>query len=490
MLSEGAPRLLIYQTDVRAIQLAKAALYAGAKLLIERAGAAPERITLAGAFGSHIDPVYAMTLGLIPDCDLAKVASAGNAAGTGARIALLNLAARAEIEGVARRIEKIETAIEPAFQRHFVAAMAFPNKEDAFPNLAKRIDLPARKEPGSEGGRRRRRAAAGRHQVAERPDAACQQPQNGQIGRIWRPSREVWAIFEGATRTKTMPGSNESLQARSPWSPAPRAGLAARRRSPLPMRARTSWASTSARRSTRAPALRRRPGGSGGNRPTCAGAASRRWLGMKVDQRDLPALRAAAVRGEQEFGGIDILFANAGIQSFHPLLEMEDADWRITIDVNLTGSANALRAFAPHMVKRGGGRIILASSTQGQHGTKYGAAYAASKWGIIGLMKSAALELGRYKITVNAVVPGLIDTPLTRHEERYAQVLQDGGGTPTGSDEEAAKKILAAKTPLGVPWIDPADVAPVVVFLASDAARMVSGAAYDVTAGDSARNTA
>ena len=83
-----------------------------------------------------------MTLGLIPDCDLAKVASAGNAAGTGARIALLNLAARAEIESVVRRIDKIETAIEPDFQRHFVAAMAFPNKEDAFPNLAQRIALP------------------------------------------------------------------------------------------------------------------------------------------------------------------------------------------------------------------------------------------------------------------------------------------------------------------------------------------------------------
>jgi uncharacterized 2Fe-2S/4Fe-4S cluster protein (DUF4445 family) len=159
VLREGAPRLLIYQSDVRAIQLAKAALYAGAKLLTERAGAAPERVTLAGAFGSHIDPLYAMTLGLIPDCDLAKVASAGNAAGTGARIALLNLAARAEIEGVARRIEKIETAIEPAFQRHFVAAMAFPNKEDVFLNLAKRVELPARKAPSVEGGRRRRRAA-------------------------------------------------------------------------------------------------------------------------------------------------------------------------------------------------------------------------------------------------------------------------------------------------------------------------------------------
>jgi NAD(P)-dependent dehydrogenase (short-subunit alcohol dehydrogenase family) len=171
---------------------------------------------------------------------------------------------------------------------------------------------------------------------------------------------------------------------------------------------------------------------------------------------------------------------------------MEDADWHITIDVNLTGTANAVRAFAPHMVKRGGGRIILTSSTQGQHGTKYGASYSASKWRIIGLMKSAALELGPYKITINALIPGLIDTPLTRHEDRYAQVLQDAGKRPAGSstDEEEARKILTTKTPLGVPWIDPADVAPVVVFLASDAARMVSGATYDVTAGDSARNTA
>jgi NAD(P)-dependent dehydrogenase (short-subunit alcohol dehydrogenase family) len=222
-------------------------------------------------------------------------------------------------------------------------------------------------------------------------------------------------------------------------------------------------------------------------------ASARRWLGIKLDQRDLAALRAAAVQAEQEFGGIDILFANAGTQSFHPLLEMEDADWQITIDVNLTGTANALRAFAPSIVKRGGGRIIMTSSTQGQHGTLNGAAYSASKWGIIGLMKSAALELGRYKITVNAVIPGLIDTPLTRHEERYAQALEAAGRTPTGllsADEQAARKILATNEPLGVPWIEPEDVAAVVVFLASDAARMVSGATYDVTAGDSAHNTA
>jgi NAD(P)-dependent dehydrogenase (short-subunit alcohol dehydrogenase family) len=143
-------------------------------------------------------------------------------------------------------------------------------------------------------------------------------------------------------------------------------------------------------------------------------------------------------------------------------------------------------------VNQGGGRIIVTSSTQGRHGTKYGAAYSAAKWGIIGLMKSAALELGPYNITVNAVIPGLIDTPLTRHQERYAQVLDDSGRSPTGSsaDEKEAQKILAARTPLGVPWIESEDVAPVVVFLASDAARMVSGATYDVTSGDSAHNAA
>jgi uncharacterized 2Fe-2S/4Fe-4S cluster protein (DUF4445 family) len=162
ILHEGEPRLQIYQTDVRAIQLAKSALYAGAKLLIERYGvASPERITLAGAFGSHIDTTYAMALGLIPDCDLSKVAAAGNAAGTGARIALLNLAARAEIEEVVRKIDKIETAIEPRFQEHFIAAMAIPNKVDSFPNLAKAIDLPAPTEASAESaGRRRRRGAS------------------------------------------------------------------------------------------------------------------------------------------------------------------------------------------------------------------------------------------------------------------------------------------------------------------------------------------
>jgi NAD(P)-dependent dehydrogenase (short-subunit alcohol dehydrogenase family) len=215
------------------------------------------------------------------------------------------------------------------------------------------------------------------------------------------------------------------------------------------------------------------------------------WASYRLDQRDLPALRSAAEKTVQVFGKIDILFANAAIQSFKPILEMEDADWHDQIDVNLTGTCNAIRAVAPHLVKNGGGRIIVTSSTQGRHGTKFGAAYSASKWGIIGLMKSAALEFGRYGITVNAVIPGLIDTPLTRHRQRYAQAVDDlDNAEPIGRLEEEAKEKLSAKSPLGVPWIEPEAIAPAVVFLASDEAYMVSGATYDVTGGDSANNAA
>jgi NAD(P)-dependent dehydrogenase (short-subunit alcohol dehydrogenase family) len=104
-------------------------------------------------------------------------------------------------------------------------------------------------------------------------------------------------------------------------------------------------------------------------------------------------------------------------------------------------------------------------------------------------MKSAALDLGEHGITVNALIPGLIDTVLTRHEDRYAQAIETAGKKPTGDadkDEKTAQDGLRAKSPLGVPWIDPSDVAPMVVFLASDEARMASGATYSITAGDSA----
>ncbi|WP_372352961.1 ASKHA domain-containing protein [Pararhizobium sp. BT-229] len=162
LLHEGDQRITVTQNDVRAIQLAKAALYAGIKLLMEKLDITHvDTIRFAGAFGSFIDPKYAMVLGLIPDCDLAEVKAVGNAAGTGALMALLNRGHRREIEQTVSKIEKIETALESKFQEHFVYAMALPNKVDTFPKLSAVVTLPERKllsdDGGGEGGGRRRR---------------------------------------------------------------------------------------------------------------------------------------------------------------------------------------------------------------------------------------------------------------------------------------------------------------------------------------------
>jgi|TARA_R110002124_G_scaffold6564_50_gene39967 uncharacterized 2Fe-2S/4Fe-4S cluster protein (DUF4445 family) len=161
VLRDGESEIKIYQTDVRAIQLAKAALYAGAKLLMDRLGLEKvDRIKLTGAFGSHIDTKYAMILGMIPDCELDEVQAVGNAAGIGARIALLNNSARDEIEELVKTVEKVETAVEPKFQQYFVEAMAIPHKTASYPNLSKAVKMPPPKiisDGGGEGGRRRRR---------------------------------------------------------------------------------------------------------------------------------------------------------------------------------------------------------------------------------------------------------------------------------------------------------------------------------------------
>ena len=159
----------VTQNDIRAIQLAKAALHAGFKLLMDKMEIERvDRVVLAGAFGTHIDPKYAMVLGMVPDCLLDHVVAAGNSAGAGARMALLNIEKRAEIEAVVRDIEKIETAVEPSFQDHFVRAMAIPHKTDPYEELTKAVTLPFRSlkdnagdaaEPTRSGRRRRRRDA-------------------------------------------------------------------------------------------------------------------------------------------------------------------------------------------------------------------------------------------------------------------------------------------------------------------------------------------
>ncbi|MFW2545154.1 ASKHA domain-containing protein [Primorskyibacter sp. 2E107] len=159
--AEGGPRITVTQGDIRAIQLAKSALYAGARLLMDERGVDKvDRVVLAGAFGAHISPLHAMVLGMIPDVPLDKVTSAGNAAGTGARIALCNVGARREIERVVREITKVETAIEPKFQEHFVNANAIPHATDPFPELGKITTLPNvsfNTGSGGDGGGRRRR---------------------------------------------------------------------------------------------------------------------------------------------------------------------------------------------------------------------------------------------------------------------------------------------------------------------------------------------
>jgi len=218
-------------------------------------------------------------------------------------------------------------------------------------------------------------------------------------------------------------------------------------------------------------------------------AYGRKGESIRLDIRDIAALRSAADQIESAHGKIDIVVADAAIQRWKPLLEMQDAEWRDVIDNNLNGTANTIRAFAPKLVARKRGRIIVLSSMQGKHGTKDASSYSASKWGILGLMKSAALELGQYNITVNALIPGLVDTPLTRYEKRLTESMGETGQKPQGKPTpQQAWNVRAPTVPMQVGWLQPDDISPAAVFLASDAAAMVTGAEYEVTGGDSAKD--
>jgi NAD(P)-dependent dehydrogenase (short-subunit alcohol dehydrogenase family) len=215
----------------------------------------------------------------------------------------------------------------------------------------------------------------------------------------------------------------------------------------------------------------------------------RRGESIKADIRDISALRSIADRIETDYSKIDIVVADAAIQRWKSLLEMEDTDWYDVINNNLNGTANTVRAFAPKMVARKKGRFILLSSMQGKHGTKDAASYSASKWGILGLMKSAAMEFGQYNITVNALLPGLVDTALTRYDKRLSESIgETRPNPPEMPSPQEAWDIRAPTVPLKVGWLQPDDISPAAVFLASDAAAMVTGAEYEVTGGDSAKD--
>ena len=217
-------------------------------------------------------------------------------------------------------------------------------------------------------------------------------------------------------------------------------------------------------------------------------AYGRTGVAIQADIRDMAAMRRIADNVVKDHGKVDIVVANAAIQGWKSLLEMDDMEWGDQIENNLTGTANTVRAFAPKMAERNYGRLILVSSMQGKMGTLGGASYSASKWGIIGLMKSAALELGKHNITSNAILPGLIGTALTYNEQRFRAAIAQSNRTPTANPTaQEAWDARAPTVPLGVGWLQPEDVSPIAVFLASDAAALVTGAEFAVTGGDAAK---
>jgi NAD(P)-dependent dehydrogenase (short-subunit alcohol dehydrogenase family) len=216
--------------------------------------------------------------------------------------------------------------------------------------------------------------------------------------------------------------------------------------------------------------------------------AKRRWIPLKADIRDPKAMEAATDRAVKEFGKLDIVVANAGIQAYGSMAEMPQADWDNVIDINVKGTANTVRAVLPQMLSRKHGRIVIISSGQGRHGFKNGSAYSASKWALIGLMKSIAWEVGRNDITANCVEPGLVDTPLTRNPGRWRELINTSGKqAPQDPTEEEAIAASAPGSVMGIPWMQPDDVAPAVVFLCTDPANRISGTCIDAVAGESAK---
>ncbi|RVW07618.1 NAD(P)-dependent oxidoreductase [Prescottella agglutinans] len=200
---------------------------------------------------------------------------------------------------------------------------------------------------------------------------------------------------------------------------------------------------------------------------------------MLADTRssaDMDKLVGAAV---ERFGKVDVFVANAGLASFGPLRDMPYDVWRDVVDVNLTGVATSIRAVVPHMIERGCGRIIATSSSVAREGGPNNANYAASKWGVIGFVKSLAIELAPHNITVNAFSPMSVSTDMCHNQLTY-RLFRPDLPEPTADD---VRDVFAGLNPMGVPWLEVADASAAVLFLASDDARYVTGNAFDVAAG-------
>lgn len=205
-----------------------------------------------------------------------------------------------------------------------------------------------------------------------------------------------------------------------------------------------------------------------------------------ADVRDTAALVDLVDSGIDRFGQIDIAVANAGIAGISTVGEMSDEAWDEMIGVNLTGVFKTLRAVSPHMVERGYGRIIATSSVVARQGSANIAHYVAAKWGVVGLVKSLALEVADSGVTVNAVCPTSVDTPMIQNEA-FRDLFLPGQEQYTLEDVERAYTSL---NPIPIPWVQPEDISDAVLFLASDEARFITGEALPVALGWNARTAA
>jgi len=209
-------------------------------------------------------------------------------------------------------------------------------------------------------------------------------------------------------------------------------------------------------------------------------ALDRRIVARQADVQDLAALTAAVDEGIAEFGRLDVVVANAGIASYRPALELSELDWDEMISVNLSGVWRTIRASVPHVKAHGeGGSVIITSSTSGLRGIPNAAHYAAAKHGLVGLMKVLALELGRDRIRVNTIHPTTVDTPMVQNQETLELFLPG----QQDQSQEAFARVAKRLNVLPVPWIQADDVSDLVVFLASDEAKYITGSALPVDAG-------
>ena len=211
-------------------------------------------------------------------------------------------------------------------------------------------------------------------------------------------------------------------------------------------------------------------------------AQGRKAIALTADVRNLDALKQAVGRTVEQFGRLDILVANAAIAIWSPFIEMTSGQWSDVVDVNLTGVANSMWAAIPQMQKQKSGKIIVVSSIGGRQGVAGVANYSATKWAVIGLAKSVALELGNDNITVNVVAPTAVNTPLYRSEGQRRS-------TNMKSAQDQDRAMLGYHS-LPVPALEPEDIALAIAFLSSDTARYISGTVLDVAAGGNARYSA